>query len=200
MRGKPTKIPVKDSATGFTMKFCSHCGHPVSERIPVGDDRPRFVCDQCNTVHYQNPRIVAGCLPVYRQQVLLCRRAIEPRQGFWTLPAGFMENGETIEQAALRETWEEAQARVREQQLYTLFNLPHINQVYMFFRAELCDLDFGPGEESLEVRLFDEEEIPWEQLAFPTIGKTLRHYFSDRQQQAFPVRMQDILWQPRRPQ
>ncbi|MCW3149972.1 NUDIX hydrolase [Stutzerimonas stutzeri] len=170
------------------MKYCSRCGGPVLSRIPEGDNRARFVCDDCRTVHYQNPRIVAGCLPVWSDQILLCRRAIEPRRGFWTLPAGFMENGETLQEAAARETLEEACARVRELQLYTLFDLPHINQVSLFFRAELVDRAFAPGEESLEVRLFDEASIPWSALAFPTIGRTLECFFADRVQQTFPVR------------
>lgn len=180
------------------MKFCSHCGQAVTERIPQGDNRPRYICDHCQHIHYQNPRIVAGCLVTEQRYVLLCRRAIEPRHGFWTLPAGFMENGETTEQAALRETWEEAQARVTEQQLYMLFNLPHINQVYMFFRGQLLESHFAPGEESLEVRLFSEAEIPWDQLAFPTIGKTLKQYYLDYPRQQFPVRMADINWPPGR--
>lgn len=178
------------------MKFCSECGQGVTARVPDGDTRSRFVCDHCQTIHYQNPRIVAGCLAVHGQQVLLCRRAIEPRRGFWTLPAGFMENGETTEEAALRETWEEARARLQHQELYMLFNLPHINQVYMFFRGELADLEFSAGEESLEVRLFHEHEIPWDKLAFPTVGKTLKQYFLDRQEQSFPVRIRDILYRP----
>lgn len=178
------------------MKFCSECGQSVTARVPNGDTRSRFVCDHCQTIHYQNPRIVAGCLAVYDQQVLLCRRAIEPRLGYWTLPAGFMENGETTEEAALRETWEEARATLQQQELYMLFNLPHINQVYMFFRGELADLDFSAGEESLEVRLFHEHEIPWDELAFPTVGKTLKQYFIDRQEQTFPVRIRDILYRP----
>lgn len=174
------------------MKFCSQCASPVEQRIPEGDSRLRFVCPQCQTIHYQNPRIIAGCLPVWGEQVLLCRRAIEPRRGFWTLPAGFMENGETLEQAAARETQEEACARVHSLQLYTLFDLPHINQVYMLFRAELSDLDFAAGEESLEVRLFDEQQIPWSELAFPTIGRTLECYFADRSSQHFPVRNEPL--------
>ena len=178
------------------MKYCNQCGDPVLIRVPDGDNRPRFVCDSCQTVHYQNPRIVAGCVPVWDDRVLLCRRAIEPRRGYWTLPAGFMENGETMQQAAERETLEEACARVRDLQLYTLFDLPHINQVYMFFRGELADLEFSAGEESLEVRLFHEHEIPWDKLAFPTVGKTLKQYFLDRQEQAFPVRIRDILYRP----
>ncbi|UJJ30677.1 NUDIX hydrolase [Halopseudomonas maritima] len=178
------------------MKFCSECGQSVTARVPDGDTRSRFICDHCQTIHYQNPRIVAGCLAVHEQQVLLCRRAIEPRMGYWTLPAGFMENGETTEEAALRETWEEARARLQSQQLYMLFNLPHINQVYMFFRGELADLDFSAGEESLEVRLFHETDIPWDELAFPTIGKTLKQYFIDRRQQHYPVHMRDITYRP----
>lgn len=180
------------------MKFCSQCGGAVSQRVPLGDNRLRFVCGQCDTVHYQNPRIVAGCLPVFEERVLLCRRAIEPRHGYWTLPAGFMENGETTEQAALRETLEEANARVHSQELYMLFNLPHINQVYMFFRAQLADLDFHAGEESLEVKLFRETDIPWTELAFPTVGKTLKQYFIDRQTSRFPVRVRDIVYDPAR--
>ncbi|NQD94444.1 NUDIX hydrolase [Pseudomonas sp. CrR25] len=174
------------------MKFCSQCGSPVSQRIPAGDNRVRYVCEQCHTVHYQNPRIVAGCLPVWGEQVLLCRRAIEPRRGYWTLPAGFMENGETLEQAAARETQEEACARVRDLSLYTLFDLPHINQVYLFFRAELVDLDFAVGEESLEVQLFHERDIPWSELAFPTVGRTLECFFADRREQTYPVRNEPL--------
>jgi len=175
------------------MKFCSQCGSQVSQKVPQGDNRLRHVCDRCQTIHYQNPRIVAGCLPVWGTQVLLCRRAIQPRYGLWTLPAGFMENGETIEQAAIRETLEEACARVNDLQLYTLFDLPHINQVYMLFRAELADLNFAAGEESLEVQLFDEVDIPWSELAFPTIGRTLEYYFADRLTDVYPLRNEPIV-------
>ncbi len=174
------------------MKFCNQCGGAVSLKVPAGDNRPRFVCEQCQLVHYQNPRIVAGCLPVWQEQVLLCRRAIEPRRGYWTLPAGFMENGETTEQAAARETWEEACARVRDLRLYTLFDLPHISQVYMLFRAELVGPDFAVGEESLEVKLFHEAEIPWSELAFPTIARTLEWFFADRRSAVFPVRNEPL--------
>ncbi|MBA1272111.1 NUDIX hydrolase [Stutzerimonas azotifigens] len=174
------------------MKFCNQCGGPVAELIPDGDNRLRFVCSSCSAIHYQNPRIVAGCLPVWEDRVLLCRRAIEPRRGYWTLPAGFMENGETTREAAERETLEEACARVRGLQLYTLFDLPHISQVYMFFRAELVDLAFSPGSESLEVELFYQRDIPWSALAFPTVGRTLECFFADREQQTFPVRNESI--------
>ncbi len=173
------------------MKFCSHCGHRVRFAIPEGDDRSRYLCDACGTVHYQNPRIVAGTLPVRDGRVLLCRRAISPRKGYWTLPAGFMENAETTTQAACRETLEEACARVDIHDLYTLINLPHIDQVYMIFRADLI-ADFAPGPESLEVAMFAEHEIPWDALAFPTIERTLRHYFSDRRDGVFPLHISDI--------
>lgn len=174
------------------MKFCSNCGRSVSLRVPDGDNRPRYVCDVCATVHYQNPKIVAGCIPVWEDAVLLCRRGIEPRHGLWTLPAGFMENGETTTQAARRETLEEACARVRIDALYAVFNLPHIDQVYMLFRAQLCDCDFAPGAESLEVALFEERAVPWDRLAFPVISEGLRMFFADRAQGSFPVRVADI--------
>ncbi|HSH49391.1 MAG TPA: NUDIX hydrolase [Halomonas sp.] len=173
------------------MKYCSHCGHTVRLVIPEGDDRPRHVCHACATIHYQNPRIVAGTLAVSGSRVLLCRRAIAPRQGYWTLPAGFMENGETTSQAATRETREEACAEVRLHGLYTLINLPHINQVFMIFRADL-EGSFAPGSESLEVGLFEEHEIPWDQLAFPTIERTLNHFFADRVEGNFPLHLSDI--------
>lgn len=174
------------------MKFCNLCGGSVDQRVPDGDSRPRYVCQSCQTIHYQNPRIVAGCLPVWEGRVLLCRRAIEPRRGYWTLPAGYMENGETLAEAASRETLEEACARVENLALYTLFDLPHINQVYLFFRADLADPGFAAGEESLEVRLFEEHEIPWSELAFPTVGRTLECFFADRRTQVFPVRNEPL--------
>lgn len=170
------------------MKYCSHCGSPVEIRIPEGDNRPRHVCNACSTVHYQNPKMVVGCIPVWERKVLLCRRAIEPRYGLWTVPAGFMENGETSQQGAVRETLEEACARVEVEGLYTLFNLPHINQVYLLFRSRLLDLDFAAGEESLEVLLFDEHRIPWEKIAFPVIRESLRLFFADRELGEFPLR------------
>ena len=177
------------------MKYCSSCGKPVERRVPSGDNRERFVCDACGTIHYQNPKIVTGCLPIYEDQVLLCRRAIQPRSGLWTLPAGFLENGETSTEGAARETREEACANVAIEGLYTVFNLPHISQVYMFFRAALLDLDFRPGWESTDVRLFAEHEIPWDELAFPVIRDTLRHYFADRTSGIYPVRVGDIVYE-----
>jgi ADP-ribose pyrophosphatase YjhB (NUDIX family) len=182
---------------GPTMNYCSHCGSDrLGFRIPEGDTLPRFVCAACGTIHYQNPKVVVGCLPVWEGQVLLCKRAIEPRHGLWTLPAGFLENGESLAAGAMRETLEEANARVTLDELYTVISLPQINQVYMMFRAGLDDLGFGPGTESLEVRLYDEADIPWEQLAFRTITRTLRNYFLDRREGAFPLRLSTLERRP----
>ena len=174
------------------MKFCSDCGATLTMMVPPGDNRERFVCSDCDTIHYVNPRIVTGCLPVWQDRVLLCLRDIEPRRGYWTLPAGFLENGETIAAGAARETAEEANARVKDLELYTVFSLPHISQAYMFFRAELCDLDFSSGEETLDVRLFAEHEIPWDQLAFPVITQSLEFFFDDRGSGNFPVRSREL--------
>jgi len=175
------------------MKYCSKCGCSVSRKIPAGDERERYVCNDCNEIHYQNPRVITGCLPIFGEKVLLCKRAIAPRLGFWTLPAGFMENGETTEAGAVRETWEEARAEVKVDQLYTLFNLPHISQVYMFYRTHLPTPKFSAGPESLEVQLFTEDEIPWDELAFPVIRETLQFYFADRVAGSYQFRSKDIL-------
>ncbi|WP_371767856.1 NUDIX hydrolase [Massilia sp.] len=168
------------------MKFCSECAHPVTVAIPEGDNRPRYVCTHCGTIHYQNPKMVIGSIPVWEQdgelKVLLCKRAIEPRHGYWTLPAGFMENGETTSAAAARETEEEAGANIELGNLFTLLNVVHVHQVHMFYLARLVDLDFAPGIESLDVQLFSEAEIPWADLAFPTIRTTLELFFADRAQ------------------
>lgn len=176
------------------MKYCHHCAGSIKLRIPEGDDKPRHVCQNCGSIFYQNPKNVVGTLPTYEDKVLLCKRAIEPRLGKWTLPAGFLENGESTLEGAIRETREEAGAElvVGESSLYTLFNLPTINQVYLFFKAELANLDFAAGVESLEVDLFREEDIPWAEIAFPVVKITLENYLSDRQQQQFPVRMFDV--------
>lgn len=174
------------------MKFCSNCGSPVTLKIPDGDNLPRHVCDACHTIHYQNPRMIVGCIPEWEDRILLCRRAIEPRYGLWTVPAGFMENGETIAGGAARETLEEANARVEVGPLYALYNLPHVNQVYLLFRARLVDLDFHAGAETLETRLLTESEVPWDGLAFATVRNTLRHYYSDRKAGEFRFHMGTI--------
>lgn len=178
------------------MKYCSQCGHTVSQIIPPGDNRLRHVCDSCGIIHYSNPTIIAGCLPVYGDRVLLCRRAIEPRQGYWTLPAGFMENGESTEQAAARETLEEARAEVSIGDLYTVTSIIHLNQVQMLYLAELEQPEFGPGDESLEVALFSEEQIPWDELAFQTIRNALQFFFEDRRRNRFPLRHIELQTRP----
>lgn len=172
--------------------FCSHCGAATAHRIPPGDNRERAVCDACGTIHYQNPKIVAGCLPVWEDRILLCKRAIEPRYGLWTLPAGFMENGETVQEGAAREALEEANAKVEITSLYTVFSIPLISQVYVMFLARLLDPDVSPGDESLEVKLVAEDEIPWDDLAFVMVRRTLEHFLADRQSGIFVPRFGDI--------
>jgi ADP-ribose pyrophosphatase YjhB (NUDIX family) len=165
------------------MKFCSECAHPVALQIPQDDTRERFVCTHCGTIHYQNPKMVIGSIPLWEAdgvtQVLLCKRAIEPRLGYWTLPAGFMENAETTSQAAKRETEEEAGARIEIGPLFSMLNVPHVHQVHMFYLAKLLDLDYAAGVESLDVQLFAEEDIPWDDIAFPTTVHTLKFLFAD---------------------
>lgn len=162
------------------VNFCSACGAKVSRKVPSGDSLLRHVCDACETIHYHNPKLVVGAMPIWGDQVLLCRRAIEPRYGKWTLPAGFMENDETVAAGAIRETLEEACARVSLGQVSTMISLPHISQVHVIYHATLLDLDFAAGEETLELRLFSEDEIPWGEIAFRTVQLTLEHYFADR--------------------
>lgn len=175
------------------MQFCSSCGAKVALRVPPGDTLPRHVCDGCGTVHYRNPLMVVGTIPEWEDRILLCKRAIEPRAGFWTLPAGFMELGETTAQAALRETLEEAKARVELGDAFTLLSVPHVDQVHLFYRARLLDADFGPGEESLEVALFREDQVPWSELAFRTIATTLRYFYADRREGRWRMHAGDIL-------
>lgn len=175
------------------MKFCSVCGAPVELRLPPDDNRTRHVCTACGEIHYQNPKLIVGAIPEWKDKILLCRRAIEPRHGLWTLPAGFMENGETTVEAAARETLEEANAQVDIGELYSMYNIPYINQVHLLFRARLLNLDFSPGVESLEVQLFAEEDIPWDTLAFRPVRFTLQHYFADRKAGSFRFRIGDLL-------
>jgi ADP-ribose pyrophosphatase YjhB (NUDIX family) len=164
---------------GKRLKFCSECSQSVALTIPEGDNRERFVCVSCETIHYQNPKIVAGCLLVWEEKVLLCKRAIEPRYGYWTLPAGFMENGESTMEGAAREAVEEANAYSDNLRLFGIFNLPRISQVYIMFRGTLKDGICSVGEESLEVGLFRKDDIPWDDLAFPIVSAGLtRHYES----------------------
>ena len=160
-------------------KFCSFCSSSVSIKIPDGDNRDRAICDNCGTIFYENPKIVAGCLLVWDNQILLCKRATEPRSGYWTLPAGFMENLETVEEGALRETMEEAGARSNNIKLFMMCNLPHISQVYMMYQGDLLGGKYEAGPESSEVRLFSKEDIPWDQIAFKVIETTIKAYYSD---------------------
>lgn len=174
------------------INYCCTCAAPVRLVVPTGDTLPRHVCAACGAIHYRNPRLVVGALPEWENRILLCRRAIEPRHGYWTLPAGFMENAESVAEAAMRETREEACARIELHDVYTMISVPHINQVHVIYRARLLDLDFAPGEESLEVRLFDEADIPWEEIAFRTVAMTLRHFFADRARGAFQMHAESI--------
>jgi ADP-ribose pyrophosphatase YjhB (NUDIX family) len=175
------------------INYCCSCAAPVSLRMPPGDSLLRHVCDACGAIHYRNPRMVVGALPVWDDKILLCRRAIEPRHGCWTLPAGFMENQETVSAAALRETREEACARVELDAMYTMISVPHISQVHVIFRARLLDLDFAAGEETLEVALFDEADIPWDNIAFRTVAMTLRHFFADRRHGNFGLHVESVV-------
>jgi ADP-ribose pyrophosphatase YjhB (NUDIX family) len=162
-------------------KHCPSCGTALVYRVPADDSRERGVCPACATVHYQNPLNVVGTLPVLDDgRVLLCRRAIEPRRGYWTLPAGFMELGETAAEGAARETAEEAGAQIELGPLYGLLNVVRVGQIHLFYRARLLSDVFDPGPESLEVRLFSEAELPWGELAFRTVSETLARYFADR--------------------
>ena len=189
---KPSSSPSSNPAAGY----CRNCGHSVETRIPPGDSLPRQCCNHCGTIHYDNPKMVLGTLPIWEDKVLLCRRAIEPRYGLWTLPAGFMENQETTAQGAQRETDEEAGARIELLDLYTLISVPHISQIHAFYRARLLSPELDPGEETLEARLFSEAEIPWDELAFRTVKQTLQHYFADRKTGVYPFRSFDIIGPP----
>lgn len=161
------------------MRFCSQCGHSVNMAIPAGDNRMRAMCPSCGNIDYDNPNLITGTIPLYEGKVLLCRRNIEPRLGFWTLPAGFMENQETTSEGALRETLEESGSTAKCLQLFSMISIPHISQVHLFYLAELEKDDFHPTEESSEVALFDLEDIPWDELAFSSVSKTLNFFVQD---------------------
>ena len=174
------------------MKFCSNCGQRVRVQVPEGDTFPRAVCPSCGTVHYQNPKVVVGCVPEWNDQILLCRRAIEPRRGFWTPPAGFLEIGESLHAAAARETAEEALAKVEIGSLLSIVNVLHTAQVHVMFRARLLSSDYGPGVESLETSLFEEEQIPWNDIAFASVRFALERYFLDRRERQERIHFHDI--------
>jgi len=174
------------------MKYCSSCGSKVELKVPQDDNFPRYCCTNCDAIHYQNPNIVTGTIPIMKDRVLLCKRAIHPRPGMWTLPAGFLENGETLGQGAFRETLEETNTEVKMGNLYAIFNIPQISQIYMLFFAEVLREDFGKTPESLEVKLFKEEEIPWQELAFPFVPIVLKNYFADRKVNKFDLKVETI--------
>jgi ADP-ribose pyrophosphatase YjhB (NUDIX family) len=174
------------------IRHCRACGHEVAYRVPPDDNRERAVCLQCQHIDYENPLNVVGTVPAWEDQVLLCRRNIEPRHGFWTLPAGFMELGESTEAGALRETDEEAGARIELQGLFSVLNVVRVGQVHLYYRARLMDTAFAPGPETIEARLFREDEIPWDDLAFRTVRVTLERYFADRRAGSFGIHCADI--------
>ena len=174
------------------MKYCSTCRGPLALSIPAGDDRLRHVCSECGEIHYINPKLIAGCLPVWSGLILMCRRAIHPRKGYWTIPAGFMEMKETVCEAAVREAREEAGIEVELQAPYTMLSLPDFSQVHVYYLAMMKSGDYCAGEESLEVRLFKESEIPWDEIAFETVRQTLRYYFEDLKTGGFPFRHQAV--------
>jgi ADP-ribose pyrophosphatase YjhB (NUDIX family) len=179
------------------MKYCPSCGQAVEQRVPEGDHLPRHICLACGTVHYQNPKIIAGCVPEFDGRILLCRRAIEPRHGYWTIPAGFMENGESLEEAARRESLEEAEAHVEVGSLLAVVSVIHAHQVHVMFRARLPEPRFGAGAESLEVRLCDEQDVPWEDIAFRSVDFALKRYFEDRRLGRERHHFETIDWRPR---
>ena len=178
------------------LKHCSNCGTLMDKLVPPGDGRERMVCPACGAIHYENPKVVVGCLPVWEDKLLLCKRAIEPRYGYWTLPAGFMENGETTAEGAQRETLEEAGALVGNLKPFALLDVPSVHQVHMFYLAEMSSPEFSSGEESLDVRLYAEHEIPWDDLAFYTVIETLKHYYADRKAGSFGFHTVPIRYKP----
>ncbi len=179
--------------TARSFQHCKACGATVTYRIPPGDNRERATCDRCGTVFYENPLNVVGTLPVWRDQVLLCRRNIEPRHGLWTLPAGFMELGEPSAEGAARETVEEAGARIELGALFSVLNVAHVGQLHLFYLAELVDTDFAPGPETIEAQLFSEGQVPWDELAFRTVRRTLEFYFADRRMGEFALHTEDLV-------
>jgi 8-oxo-dGTP pyrophosphatase MutT (NUDIX family) len=181
-------------------KFCSDCGQPVKLQIPPGDHLPRHVCPACGAIHYRNPKVIVGCIPEWEDRILMCRRAIQPRLGLWTFPAGFLELGETSGQGAAREALEEAQAKVTVGELFVLINVPYVSQVYMIHRAQLEVPEFGPTVESSECMLMREDEIPWNEIAFPTIWHSLKFFYADRASGHRGVHVLDLTVRPQRPE
>jgi ADP-ribose pyrophosphatase YjhB (NUDIX family) len=174
------------------MKFCPACGHPLTFTIPPGDNRMRAVCAHCGAIHYENPRVVVGCVTEWEGRILLCRRAIEPRRGYWTTPAGFLENGESLQVGAARESLEEAGVQVEIGSLLAVVNVLYAHQVHVLFRARMLTPRIASGEESLEVGLYDESAIPWSDVAFPSIRFALEQYLADRRRGGQEVHFRDL--------
>lgn len=174
------------------IKFCTQCAAPVIYDIPADDNRLRAICSECAYIHYENPRLVVGCIAEWEGRILLCRRDIEPRHGFWTLPAGFMENGETTAEAAMREALEESCADIAIDAPFAMVCISHISQIHLFYRGQLRDGRFAAGEETQEARLFSAAEIPWDDLAFRSVSFALERYLQDRQNGNFTFHTQDL--------
>lgn len=174
------------------IQHCRVCGAPAEYRVPPDDNRERATCTVCGEIHYENPLNVVGTVPTWGDQVLLCRRNIEPRYGFWTLPAGFLELGESTAEGAIRETVEEAGANIELQGLFTLLNVVRVGQIHFYYRARMLDTTLAPGPETIEAQLFREDEVPWDELAFRTVRLTLEHYFADRRSGEFPLHASDV--------
>ncbi len=174
------------------IRHCRACGTLVAYQVPADDNRERAVCPACATIHYENPLNVVGTVPVWGEQVLLCRRAIEPRRGFWTLPAGFLELGESTAEGAVRETVEEAGAQIELGALFAVLDVARVGQLHLFYLATMTSPALDPGSETLEARLFSEDEIPWDEIAFRTVRETLRHFFEDRRRGDFRVHQAEI--------
>ena len=177
------------------MKFCSSCGSSVELKIPENDNRHRFICSSCKEIHYQNPKVVTGCIPQWQEKILICKRAIEPKKNLWTLPAGFMENGETIQEGAARESMEEANAVMQDMRLFSVYSIPHISQVYTFYTATVKEGKASPGAESLETKFVSEAEVPWDELAFPVVRESLKLYFQDKKSGKINTHYGDIVKQ-----
>jgi ADP-ribose pyrophosphatase YjhB (NUDIX family) len=175
------------------LNFCSQCGNSVSKKIPEDDNRERFVCDDCGFIHYQNPNAVVGTLPYCGDKILLCKRGIEPRKGLWTLPAGFLEMGETLQDGALRETREETNSIVKIDKMYFMFDIPQIGQFYALYKASIEENSYSPTSESLEVELFSYDDIPWEELAFPFVPIALEFFYKDLEDGYFPLRIRELV-------
>ncbi len=175
--------------------FCNACGHAVEHRVPPGDHLPRHVCPSCGHIQYQNPKVIAGVIPEWEDGRVL----IEPRLGLWTFPAGFLEQGETTAEGAAREAHEESMAKIQVGRLLMVINVPYVSQVYMVHCGRLLSAEFGPTPESSEVRLMREDEIPWDEIAFPTIFHSLKQFFADRSSGQFSTHTMDLSYRPRRP-